>query len=192
MAEKNQANKRRIAKALAERTEEVFGAQPSDENIQRIAYEAELYALVDRLPDSERRKADARVAKSAESLREALEQSAKYHETLSVMLGPDCERRLLNVEQVAQGLAKKRKRGRPRNVRLRRLCDVVLDAYWEANEEKLGTQGIHTESVDGTRYGPVLEVVKESLILAGMSVLPPDESIYDAAGDAVKAKVCEM
>ena len=192
MGEKNQANKRRIAKALAKRAEEVFGVQPSGENIQRIAEEAELYVLVDRFPDSERRKADARVAKLAESLRAALEHSATYHDTYSELLGPECERRLLNVEQVAQGLAKKRKRGRPRNVRLRRLCDVVLDAYWEANEAKLGTQGIHTESVDGTRYGPVLEVVKESLILAGMSVLPPDESIYDAAGDAVKAKVCEM
>ena len=188
MAEKNQADKRQIAKALTERAEEVFGAQPSDENIQRIAYEAELYALVDLSPDSERRKADARVAKLAGSLRAALEQSAKYHETLSVMLGPDCERALANVEQIARELAKKPGPGRPRNARLRRVCDVVLDAFWEVDKAQIGKLGISTRDSD-TQYGPVLNIVKEALLLADVRMLPSDETIRNAARDAKHAKI---
>lgn len=191
MAEKNQANKRRIAKALAERTEEVFGAQPSDENIQRIAYEAELYALVDRFPDSERRKADARVAKFAESLRAALEQSAKYHDTLSVVLGPDCERALANVEQIARALAKKRGPGRPRYVRLPRVCDVVLDAFWEVNKAKIGKRGIYTNREENILQGPVLDIVKKALLFAGVRVPPSDWTIRNAVEDALQAKISE-
>jgi len=191
MAETNQANKRRIAKALADRAEEVFGAQPSDENIQRIAYEVELYALVDRSPDSERRKADARVAKLAGSLRAALEQSAKYHETLSVMLGPDCERRLADVEQIARELAKKPGPGRPKYVRLRRVCDVVLDAFWEVNKAKIGKRGISTKVEKNTLYGPVLDIVKDALLFAGVRVPPSDGTIRNAVKDVLQAKISE-
>lgn len=179
----------RVFKALAEKAREVFGAQPSDENIRRISAEAKLYALMYRSRGTDRREADARVAKLVGNLRAALEQSAAHHQTFSIMLGSECERALAEVERIALSLAQKPGSGRPRNERLRPLCDVVLDAYWEVHKAKIGTVGISTKREDNSLYGPVLEVVQEALRLSGVTRMPSNGTILDAAQEACQAKV---
>ncbi|MEQ8206325.1 MAG: hypothetical protein RIA65_09140 [Woeseia sp.] len=178
----------RIEKAVAEKAEEVLGALPTKTLIQRIAYEAELFEILNRSSAKEWRIADGRVAIAVKNLREALEQSRRHHETLTIILGPGCMRALDDVEQIATELARPPGCGRPRYRGLERVCDVVLDAFWEVEPSKIGLQGISKRETDIT-FGPVGDIVVAALSAASVRPLPSAGTIFNAAEIAAKRKI---
>lgn len=179
------------AEALADMTslwgpplEKDLGVRPSDEDIWRIAQVANQYVLSHRVASNQKAliKTCERVDEIAETLRRTIVDSAKYCGNLAISWERGADDAVASLQREARKLARGRQPGTKLNAPLRPLTAAVLQAYHNAGKTSLG---INTNPDTNQRYGPVLNAVKTSLRLAGVSELdlPKDGTIKLAAGE---------